>query len=91
MFELTMVNESSVFELLRFDCMFHGQKRSIHCTASMTRSPMARLTWLIRTLVWVPKHSSDSSRKQMFRDVLGKISSYIMNVYVMCTHKNHLI
>ena len=23
MFELAMVNESSVFELLRFDCIFH--------------------------------------------------------------------
>ena len=31
-------------------------------------------------------NSSDSSRKQTFRDILGKFSYSIMKMYVVCTH-----
>ena len=34
---------------------------------------------------------SDSSRKQIFRDILGKVSYLIMGMYVDCIHKNRLV
>ena len=30
--------------------------------------------------------SSNSSRKQIFRGILGKFSYFIMKLYVVCTH-----
>ena len=37
----------------------------------MARTPMARLPWLfIWTGFWVLRNSSDSSRKQIFREIL---------------------
>ena len=35
--------------------------------------------------------SSDSSRKQIFRDILGIFSYFIKKMYVMCTYKKRLI
>ena len=34
---------------------------------SMTRTPMARLPWLVRTCFQSLRNSSDNSRKQIFR------------------------
>ena len=53
---------------------------------SMTRTQMTRLPWLIRTRFYVLRKSSDSSRKQIFRDILGFFSNFIMKMYVVCTH-----
>ena len=40
----------------------------------MTRTPMARAPWLIQTRVFESlENSSDSSRKQIFKEILGKI------------------
>ena len=37
------------------------------------------------------RNSSDSSRKQIFRDILEEFSYFIMKIYVVSTHKNCLI
>ena len=36
-------------------------------------------------------NSSDSSRKQIFRDIFREISCFIMKMYVLCTCQNPLI
>ena len=41
-----------------------------NCRTPIARTPMARLSWLIRTRFRVPRNSSDSSRKQIFREIL---------------------
>ena len=56
----------------------------------MTRTPMARLPWLIQ-IRFSP--SSDSWKKKyiyIFRDILGIFSYFIMKVYVVVTHKTRL-
>ena len=53
---------------------------------SVTRTPMACSSCLIRTRFWVSRSSSMNPRKQIFRDVLGDFSYFVIKVYVECTH-----
>ena len=43
----------------------------LYSKTSMTRTPMSCLPWLVRTRFKSLGNSSDSSRKQKFRDILG--------------------
>ena len=53
---------------------------------SMTRTPVIRVLWMIRTRFESLGISSDSSRKQICRDILGNFSCFIMKTYVVCIH-----
>ena len=46
------------------------------------------MAWVpLPQLLLSPKvNSSDSSRKQMNKDILGMFSYFIMKLYVVCTH-----
>ena len=51
---------------------------------SMTRTPMARLPWLVRTRFFEPQGGSlDSPRKQIFMDILGNFS-YLNMKCMLC-------
>ena len=62
----------------------------IYNKTSMTRIPMARLSWLIRTRFEPRDRSSDSSHKQTFRNSSEKFSYLTMKMYVECVHYNRL-
>ena len=63
----------------------------IYSKTSVTRTPMARLQWLVRELVFESLgHSLDNPRKQIFMDILGKFSHFIINVcYVYSFESPH--
>ena len=48
----------------------------------MARTRMARLPWMIRTLFSLPKNLSNSSRKQIFREIF----SILYTVIVCCVY-----
>ena len=47
----------------------------------MARTPMARLPWLIRTQFLSPYGNSDSSRKQLLREIIMKMTIIEGNSY----------
>ena len=86
-------NVSLYFTIVQF--IFSGQVLvmeptpsflNLYSQTSIARTPMVRLPWLIRTRFKPLRNSSDSARKQIFREV----SYFITKLYVVCTHKNRL-
>ena len=67
----------------------------VHCSRAISRSSNQWLKhwWFIyhgwfELLFGSQGNSSDGSRKQIFRDILGKFSYFIMRLDVVCTHYN---
>ena len=44
---------------------------------------ISHLPWLIQTRFQIPRKSFDSSKKQIFKDILEKFSDLIIKLYVM--------
>ena len=73
-----MIRDTLIFRRYVF-----AHRGSIICRTSIARTPMARLPWLIRTRFESLRNSSDSSRKQIFKDFF---SYFIMKLYVVSSH-----
>ena len=78
---INLLNLSWIKKCLFLRNMEPFNKVCIYSKTSMTRKRMARLPRLIQTRFRSLGNSSDSSRKQIFRDILGKFSFFIMNIY----------
>ena len=60
-------------------CMLVSIKNVTYSRTSIARTPMARLPWLIRTRFFESlQNSSDSSRKQIFREI------FLLNHEIVC-------
>ena len=88
MFEIAMVNEPSVFELLGFDYALYGLFNVNLACYSETNDTNTdgSFTVAVELVSESPGNSPDSSRKHIFRDISGKCFYFIMKMYVEYTH-----
>ena len=60
----------------------------ILCTVQLQwYNTFSSLTMADSNSFWVPGNSTDSSRKQILRNIFGKMCYFIKNMYFVCSHK----